>query len=43
MIKLIAVELESWHALLLRFSDGAGVYDFCTFIAANTGNDGAAS
>jgi hypothetical protein len=37
MIKLTAVESKSDYQLSLRFSDGAsGVYDFATFIAANT-------
>ena len=37
MIKLTAVESRSDYQLSLRFSDGAsGVYDFATFIEANT-------
>ena len=37
MIKLVAVESKGECQLLLRFSDGAsGVYDFATFVEANT-------
>jgi Protein of unknown function (DUF2442) len=37
MIKLVAVEPREAYRLHLRFSDGAwGVFDFATFIAADT-------